>query len=83
MIQNGKVVIHAVHERDAEKFWKKLELKEVEKCFICGKDVTWRTFGAVSPWVEGGKKTIVVICEDLNCFSKFNYKKRNKMIGSE
>jgi len=81
-VENGKVVIHAVHERDAEKFWKKLGLKDVEKCFICGKDVTWRNFAAVSPWEEDGKKRIVVICEDGSCFFKFTYMRRNKMIGS-
>lgn len=76
MIENGKVVIHAVHERDAEKFWRKLELKVVEKCFICGAEVTCDSFSAISPW----NGEIVVICESLSCFYEFNIKKRNRMI---
>lgn len=80
-IENGKAVIHAVHKRDAKKFWSSLELKKVEKCFICGKDVTWESFGAISPWIDASGKRIVVLCEDLNCVFEFNIKKRNKMIG--
>lgn len=81
-IENGKFVIRAVHERDAEKFWKKLGLKEVEKCFICERDVTWRNFGAVSPWVIGNQKGIIVICESSDCFFEFNIMRRDKMIES-
>lgn len=80
-IENGKVVIHAVHERDAEKFWKGLGLKDVEKCFICGDEVTWKNFSAVSPWRVNGEKTIVVLCETGSCFMEFTTMKRNKMIG--
>lgn len=63
-LENGKIVIHAAHERDAEKFWKKLKLKDVEKCFICGSDVTFKNFSAISPW----NGTIVVICDKGSCF---------------
>lgn len=75
-VKNGAVVIHAVHERDAEKFWKKLKLKDVEKCVICGADVTHKNFSAISPW-DG---EIIVICERGLCFFNFNIKKRNRMI---
>lgn len=77
VIKNGKVVIHAVHERDAKGVWKKLKLKDVEKCLICNKDVTYDTFGALTPW-EG---EVRVICESLNCLYELNTMKRNKMIG--
>lgn len=65
-VENGKVVIHAVHEKDAEKFWEKLKLKEVEKCVICGVDVTYKTVGAFLP-IKG---KVRVICEKLLCFSE-------------
>ena len=66
-IVNGKVVIHAVHERDAEKFWKKLELKDVEDCAVCGKGVAWETVGAFG--ALAGK--VRVCCENLHCLYVF------------
>ena len=67
-VENGKVVIHAVHEKDTERFWKTLGLKEVEKCAVCGKDVTWETVGAFG--TLAGK--VRVVCEKGHCFSTFN-----------
>jgi len=73
-VENGKVVIHAVHERDAEEFWKKLGLKETETCFVCGEGVTAKTFGAVAPF----KGKVVVCCESPHCFFHFKLKMKEK-----
>ena len=75
-IENGKVVIHAVHERDAGQFWKKLGLKETEPCFVCGEDVTAKSFSAVAPF-EG---RVVVCCESGSCFSRFRAKMREAKV---
>jgi len=69
-IENGKVVIYAVHERDAEKFWEKLELERVEPCFVCGCPVTPKSFSAVG--VCKGK--VVVCCYKGECFFDFRAK---------
>jgi len=74
-IEKGKVVIHAVHNRDVEAFWKKLGLKEVEKCFICGKDVTPKNVGAFAP-IKGEPK---VICGELYCYSRFKEHRRKQL----
>ena len=76
MIENGKVVIHAVHERDIKGMWKKLKLKKIENCFVCGKDVTHENCGAFAPLKIKGIKTVGVICEKLHCLSQLNYKKQ-------
>lgn len=67
-VENGKVVIHAVHDRDVEKMWKSLELNEVEKCAICGNDVTPKTVGAFG--ALAGK--VRVCCEKGLCFAMFD-----------
>jgi len=64
------ITIHAVHERDARKFWKSLELKDEEKCYVCGDSVTADSFSAVAPH----KGTVVVCCEKGTCFSEFRQK---------
>jgi hypothetical protein len=69
-IENGKVVIHAVHERDAEAFWKKLELGREEPCFVCGFPVTSKSFGAVGAC----KGKVVVCCDNGRCFMNFRDK---------
>jgi len=79
-LEDGKIVIHAVHERDAEQLWKQLGLKEKEKCIVCGKDVTPNNFSALAPWTG---KQIAVVCESGSCFFRFNIMRRNKMIGYE
>jgi hypothetical protein len=65
-----KVVINAVHERDAEAFWKSLELKETEKCLICSCEVTATSFAAIGVY----KGNVVVCCEKGNCFYDFSSK---------
>lgn len=70
-VENGKVVIHAVHEREVEKFWKKLKLQKVEQCLICRCVVTWKNVGAFVPW-EG---KVAVICEKPLCFGRLIEKK--------
>jgi len=67
-VENGKVVIHAVHERNAKEFWKRMELEDVEKCVVCGAEVTWKNFGAVG--VLAGN--VRVVCEKGLCFAMFN-----------
>jgi len=69
-----KITIHAVHERDAEKMWNKLELKETEPCFVCGQDVTHKSFAALGVH----NKEIVVCCENGGCFYEFGRKVRNR-----
>ena len=76
-VVNGKFVIHAVHERDVERFWKGLELKDVEKCFMCGCDVTWKSVGAFSSW-DG---EVVVVCKDLKCFVGFQAMRIQRRMG--
>jgi len=77
-LEDGRIVIHAVHKRDAEQLWTQLGLKETEKCIVCGKDVTPNNFSALAPWTE---KQIVVVCESPSCFFKFNIMRRDRMIG--
>ena len=72
VIKDGKVVINAVHDRDAEWLWKKLKLKDTEPCFVCGTNVTYKTMGAVAKH----KGKVVVICEKLSCFYEFEHKRK-------
>ncbi len=74
MLKDGTIVIYAVHERDAEKFWERLELGGKEKCHICGDETTWRGFGAVAP-LEG---KVVIACQKPTCMIKLNIEVRNK-----
>ena len=64
------IVIHAVHERDAEKFWEKLELEKIEPCFVCGCPVTSKSFGAIGVC----KEKVVVCCYKAGCFLNFRDK---------
>jgi len=70
----SKITIHAVHEREAKNFWKSLGLKDEEKCFICGDNVTAESFSAVAPY----KGTVVVCCGKGACFYEFGQKTRAK-----
>lgn len=67
-IKNGKVIIHAVHYRDVKGLWKKLKLKEVESCAICGEEVTTDNVAAFGQLA--GK--VRVCCEKGLCFMTFN-----------
>lgn len=78
-----KVTIHAVHERDAKQLWNKLKLKPVEKCFICGKDVTYENFNAILPWTKDNERIIAVVCDSGRCFFEMTIKRRNAMIGGD
>ena len=69
-----EITINAIHLADAERMWKKLGLKPVEKCFVCGADVTAKDFAALG--TKDGK--IVVCCEKGHCFFEFNYKVKEK-----
>ena len=71
-IKDGKVVINAVHDRDAEQMWKRLKLSSVEQCVICNADVTWNTFSAIIP-VDGKVK---VACDKGVCFYEASKLKR-------
>lgn len=73
-IENGKVVIYAVHERDADAFWMKLELGKEEPCFVCGYPVTSKSFGALGAC----KGKVVVCCEAGKCFMRFRDKIREE-----
>jgi hypothetical protein len=75
----SKVIINAVHERDAKKYWEHLGMKEKEKCFICGTEVTWRNFSALGA-IKGDIK---VACEKGSCFSRFIVRQRNIKLGIE
>jgi len=76
-LENGKVVIHAVHDRDVEGFWKMLELKEVEKCACCSKEVTPQNVGAFG----GLAGKVRVVCENGHCLLIFSrlVKKKGKI----
>lgn len=68
------ITINAIHERDVEAVWKKLGLKSVEECFVCGAKVTVKDFAAFG--CKNGK--VVVCCEKGHCFFQFNYKVKEK-----
>jgi len=68
----GKVVIHAVHERNIEAFWKKLKLQKVEQCLICSCVVKPKSVGAFIPW----KGQVRVICKKPICFGRLAEKRR-------
>jgi len=71
-IENGKLIIHAVHDRDVKGVWHKLGLKDEEKCAICGSVVTVMNVGAFSLFAGD----VSVCCEKLSCFYEFNLRKR-------
>ncbi len=73
-IKNGKVKIYTVRNRDVKGFWKKLGLKDVEKCAICGCEVTVENVGAFSPFAGD----VSVCCGKLSCFFKFNERKKDE-----
>jgi len=73
-VKDGKVIIHAVHERNISKFWDELELPESKPCYICKNPVTKKNVGAFAP-IDG---KVEVICEDLCCFSRFQEVRRRK-----
>ena len=75
-IKDGKVVINAVHERDAKGLWKKLKLKEKEPCMICKDDVTYNDFSALVP--KDGK--VMVTCKNLSCLILAQHEKEIKSL---
>ena len=70
-VEDGKVVIHAFHENDMERMFKKLEIWKAftvgeMKCIVCDKELNHDNFGALVPY----KGEVQGACDRYSCISK-------------
>lgn len=70
-VEDDKVVIHAFHEDDMERMFKKLGVWEAfiggeMKCVVCDKELNLENFGALVPY----KGKAYGACEGYSCISK-------------
>jgi len=65
------VTIHAVHERNIDKYWDSLKLPDSQLCYVCKEPVTKKNVAAFVP-IDG---KVEVVCDKPLCFFNLHYMK--------